>query len=87
MIFANFGCGGYHSLEHTTWNGLHVADLVFPCFIWIMGACIPMSLTSSLKKGLSNKTIFLNIFKVRSVKKLKTMIHLSLFRDPSNCSA
>ncbi|XP_018578372.1 heparan-alpha-glucosaminide N-acetyltransferase-like [Anoplophora glabripennis] len=67
MIFANFGCGGYHFIEHTTWNGLHIADLVFPCFIWIMGACIPMSLNSNFKKGLSNKTIFLNILK-RTIK-------------------
>jgi heparan-alpha-glucosaminide N-acetyltransferase len=22
--------GGYWFLEHATWNGLHVADLVFP---------------------------------------------------------
>ena len=30
MIFVNDGAGGYHFLEHATWNGLHVADLAFP---------------------------------------------------------
>jgi len=43
MIFVNDGGGGYWFMEHATWNGLYVADLVFPWFHWIMGVCIPMS--------------------------------------------
>lgn len=64
MIFCNYGGGGYSLMHHTIWNGLHVADLVFPYFVWIMGVCIPISLTANFKKGLSNRTIFLNILKV-----------------------
>ena len=30
MIFVNDGAGGYWFMEHATWNGLQVADLVFP---------------------------------------------------------
>ena len=30
MIFVNYGAGGYWFLEHATWDGLLVADLVFP---------------------------------------------------------
>ncbi len=30
MIFVNDGAGGYWWMEHATWNGLGVADLVFP---------------------------------------------------------
>ena len=30
MIFVNDGGGGYWFMEHATWNGLYVADLVFP---------------------------------------------------------
>jgi hypothetical protein len=30
MIFVNDGAGGYWFFEHATWNGLCVADLVFP---------------------------------------------------------
>ncbi|KAJ8929007.1 hypothetical protein NQ314_018366 [Rhamnusium bicolor] len=67
MIFANFGSGGYEFIDHAIWNGLHVADLVFPCFVWIMGVCIPISLTSSFKKDVSNKIIIKNVLK-RSVK-------------------
>jgi len=43
MIFVNDGGGMYWFFEHATWNGLCVADLVFPWFLWIMGVCIPMS--------------------------------------------
>ncbi|XP_066157076.1 heparan-alpha-glucosaminide N-acetyltransferase [Euwallacea fornicatus] len=67
MIFANFGNGGYKYIEHATWNGLHVADLVFPWFMWIMGTCIPISLLSSFNRGVSNKDLMRNVAK-RSVK-------------------
>ncbi len=39
----NDGAAGYWFFEHATWNGLNVADLAFPWFMWIMGFCIPMS--------------------------------------------
>jgi len=30
MIFVNYGGGQYWFFKHSTWNGLTVADLVFP---------------------------------------------------------
>jgi heparan-alpha-glucosaminide N-acetyltransferase len=33
MIFADDGGGQYFFFEHSTWNGLYVADLAFPWFI------------------------------------------------------
>ena len=67
MIFVNDGAGGYHYMEHATWNGLYVADLAFPWFMWIMGFCIPMSVRSSLKR---DKTLWVSLWSifVRSVK-------------------
>lgn len=53
MIFVNDGAGGYYAMEHATWNGLLMGDLVFPCFMWIMGFCIPIALSSQLSRGLS----------------------------------
>ena len=35
MIFVNDGAGGYWFLEHATWNGLQVADVVFPWYAHI----------------------------------------------------
>jgi hypothetical protein len=37
MIFFNTGGGGYWFMDHSAWNGLTVADLVFPIFVWTQG--------------------------------------------------
>ncbi|KAK7083927.1 hypothetical protein SK128_009657 [Halocaridina rubra] len=67
MIFVNYGAGQYWFLEHATWNGLQVADLVFPWFLWIMGVCIPMGLRSALRRGTPRSKILYRIVK-RSIK-------------------
>lgn len=67
MIFVNYGSGQYWFMEHATWNGLQVADLVFPWFMWIMGVCIPMGLRSALRRKTPKTKIFLRILK-RSIK-------------------
>ncbi|XP_072384801.1 heparan-alpha-glucosaminide N-acetyltransferase-like [Diabrotica undecimpunctata] len=67
MIFANYGQGGYTVIEHARWNGLHAADLVFPSFLWIMGACIPIGMVSNFKKNISNRDMIWTITK-RSLK-------------------
>ena len=41
--------------DHAVWNGLHLADTVFPCFIFIMGISIPLSF-----KSIASKSINLN---------------------------
>ncbi|KAL1139519.1 hypothetical protein AAG570_006502 [Ranatra chinensis] len=60
MIFVNYGAGHYWFLDHATWNGLQVADLVFPWFMWIMGVCVPISIKSQLKKNVPRIKIFIN---------------------------
>lgn len=63
MIFVNDGAGHYWFLEHVTWDGLLLADCVFPWFMWIMGVCIPISVRSQLKRGVSRWKILGNILK------------------------
>ncbi|KAH0951881.1 hypothetical protein HN011_001519 [Eciton burchellii] len=63
MIFVNDGSGSYTILGHTTWNGMLLGDLVFPCFIWIMGVCIPIALSALLKRGVSKLQISYSILK------------------------
>lgn len=65
MIFVNSGGGHYWWIEHATWNGLHIADLVFPWFLWIMGVCIPMSVKSQLGRNTPKKDMLLNVLRVR----------------------
>ena len=39
MIFVNDGAGGYWFFEHATWNGLQLADVVFPWYAHICHVC------------------------------------------------
>ncbi|XP_059489614.1 heparan-alpha-glucosaminide N-acetyltransferase [Neocloeon triangulifer] len=63
MIFVNDGAGGYQILEHVTWDGLQLADFVFPWFLWIMGVCIPISVKSQLKRKSNKFLVLISIFK------------------------
>ncbi|XP_053559177.1 heparan-alpha-glucosaminide N-acetyltransferase [Bombina bombina] len=58
MVFVNYGGGGYWFFKHQSWNGLTVADLVFPWFVFIMGTSISLSLNSMLRKGNSRLKLF-----------------------------
>lgn len=51
MVFVNYGGGRYWFFRHTSWNGLTVADLVFPWFVFIMGTSIALSINSLLRSG------------------------------------
>lgn len=50
MIFVNYGGAGYGLLEHKPWNGITLADFVFPFFIFAMGASIAISTRSMVKR-------------------------------------
>ncbi|XP_075785404.1 heparan-alpha-glucosaminide N-acetyltransferase isoform X2 [Pelodiscus sinensis] len=51
MVFVNYGGGKYWFFKHQSWNGLTLADLVFPWFVFIMGTSISLSLSSMLRRG------------------------------------
>ncbi|ETV99365.1 hypothetical protein, variant [Aphanomyces invadans] len=51
MIFVNLGGGEFWYFKHATWNGLTVADVVFPFFVWIMGVTMNIGMSSHAKKG------------------------------------
>jgi predicted acyltransferase len=53
----------YPLLEHSTWNGCTIADLVFPFFIFIAGISLVFPLSTQLEKGISKKIIFFQIVK------------------------
>ncbi|XP_078348183.1 heparan-alpha-glucosaminide N-acetyltransferase-like isoform X1 [Oculina patagonica] len=61
MIFVNYGGGGYYFFKHARWNGLTVADLVFPWFMWIMGVSMVMSFRSLRQRQVRPMTIFVKI--------------------------
>lgn len=51
MVFVNYGGGRYWFFRHASWNGLTVADLVFPWFVFIMGTSIALSINKLLRSG------------------------------------
>ena len=61
MIFVNYGGGGYNFFDHSIWNGLTVADLVFPWFIWIMGTSMAITFNSLFKRNTRLGTILYKI--------------------------
>ncbi|KAL1023884.1 hypothetical protein UPYG_G00048480 [Umbra pygmaea] len=61
MVFVNYGGGRYWFFKHESWNGLTVADLVFPWFVFIMGTSVSLSVSSALRSGLSRCSLFIKV--------------------------
>ncbi|XP_008299248.1 heparan-alpha-glucosaminide N-acetyltransferase [Stegastes partitus] len=53
MVFVNYGGGGYSFFQHAPWNGLTVADLVMPWFVFIIGTSVVLAFSSMQRKGVS----------------------------------
>jgi predicted acyltransferase len=41
----------YAPLDHAAWDGLHVADVVFPFFVFVMGVSLALALSRALELG------------------------------------
>ncbi|KAB7498605.1 Heparan-alpha-glucosaminide N-acetyltransferase [Armadillidium nasatum] len=63
MIFVNYKGGKYYFFNHSPWNGLTVADLVFPWFMWIMGVSLILSIHSQLRRQVTRSSMVFKIFK------------------------
>ncbi|VBB44782.1 conserved membrane hypothetical protein [uncultured Paludibacter sp.] len=50
-------------MEHVSWNGFHIMDLVFPLFLFIAGLSFPFSLGKKRQKKESDKKIILELIK------------------------
>ncbi|XP_037874035.1 heparan-alpha-glucosaminide N-acetyltransferase [Bombyx mori] len=61
MIFVNAGGGGYSVFAHSTWNGLTVADVVFPWFAFTMGEALVLSLNTKLRTAMPRTTAFYQV--------------------------
>lgn len=72
------------TLVHASWNrGVHVADLVFPWFILIIGVAIPYASTSRKRKGRSAWQNTLGILnRAIALVALGCLIDSSIYRQP-----
>ncbi|XP_069096296.1 heparan-alpha-glucosaminide N-acetyltransferase-like isoform X1 [Pleurodeles waltl] len=53
MVFVNYGGGGYWFFEHAPWNGLTIADLVMPWFVFMIGTSVALAFIALLKRGVT----------------------------------
>ncbi len=53
----------YSQLDHAAWNGWTFTDLIFPFFLWIVGAAIPLSMGRRLENGEPRQKAVLRIFR------------------------
>ncbi|XP_034464267.1 heparan-alpha-glucosaminide N-acetyltransferase [Hippoglossus hippoglossus] len=53
MVFVNYGGGGYWFFQHAPWNGLTVADLVMPWFVFMIGTSVVLAFRSMHRRGVS----------------------------------
>jgi len=46
--------------DHVPWRGLHFFDLIWPLFMFIMGAAIPLSVAKRRAKGVTDRSLLLH---------------------------
>ncbi len=64
----------FSQLDHAAWNGFTLTDLVFPNFLFLVGAAIILSLDSRIRGGESRRTLALHI-----LRRSATIFALDLF--------
>ncbi|MCE5248796.1 DUF5009 domain-containing protein [bacterium] len=52
-----------HQMHHPEWSGFTAWDLIFPLFLFIVGAALPFSLSKRIERGESRKTLFFHVLK------------------------
>jgi predicted acyltransferase len=51
MVNNNGGPGSWHFMNHAQWNGLTPTDLVFPTFVFVVGASIVFAFHARMRRG------------------------------------
>jgi len=52
-----------NQIQHTNWEGFHTWDLIFPLFIFMVGASMPFAISKRIKDGYSRKKLYVHIIK------------------------
>jgi predicted acyltransferase len=74
MVNNNGGSGSWHFMNHAEWNGLTPTDLVFPTFVFVMGASIVFAFQARLKRGATRAQLA-----VHTVQRAVILILLGIF--------
>jgi predicted acyltransferase len=68
-------------MEHVPWAGFHFYDLIFPLFMFISGATIPIAILSKLEKGASKKDMILKVARRMAILVILGIIFNGTLRD------
>lgn len=61
IMVNNDGAHPYREFAHSAWSGWTFTDLVFPCFIFLVGISIVLAFSKRFDRGESKRAIALNI--------------------------
>src|SRR5215469_14284568 len=53
----------FSQLDHADWNGFTLTDLVFPNFLFMVGASVIFSMQSRIQRGESRRTLALHVIR------------------------
>ncbi|MDB5091097.1 MAG: hypothetical protein JWR09_5091 [Mucilaginibacter sp.] len=53
----------YPQLRHADWMGVTATDMIFPCFLFMVGVSIPMAFASRLRGGATRASLAWHIFR------------------------
>jgi predicted acyltransferase len=67
-------------LEHVEWRGFHFEDLIFPLFLFLVGAVLPFSISRRAERGESSLRIHLHVLRRAVVLILLGLILNGLLR-------
>jgi len=65
--------------DHPQWAGFRFYDMIFPLFLFIMGAVMPLSITRRLERGDSRKQIYRHIIQRTVLLFLLGLVYNGLF--------
>ncbi|HTS69394.1 MAG TPA: DUF5009 domain-containing protein [Terriglobia bacterium] len=64
-LYKVWPCGATRVLdtqfEHVQWEGFHAYDLIFPLFVFVVGAVLPFSITRRMEEGANRGQLFRHI--------------------------
>ena len=69
-----------NQLEHAEWQGFHFEDLIFPLFLFVVGAVLPFSVLRRIERGQSRTSVYLHILKRTAILILLGLILNGLLR-------
>jgi predicted acyltransferase len=70
----------HQQLTHVAWEGFRFEDLIFPLFLFVVGAVLPFAVTRRIEQGQSRQRVFLHIVKRSAVLILLGLIFNNLLR-------